>query len=176
APTAAVIAFNIPQLIEIAAPELLLAGADELLDGDGGDAIAYDTADIAINGLDSLLIGSSVDLTGVANLADLKQIEANGTVDGLSVDIADVLDIAGDTSLEAFLSDDIDGDATGSIILDGWDLSSINSGVTALASTYTPEVIASDVLEGGETYVQFVASLNSIDLYIHTNLVNLEVA
>jgi len=155
-PTGPVIAFNIPQLLEFSAPELFIASQDELfLTQNDANVTDGDTAGTLIYGdysLDSFLIGSSIDLTGVANLANLAQIEATGTTGGLPLDIADVLNIVGDTSLETFLLDD-------SVILDGRDLSNINSGVTA-----------SDVLEDGETYVQYVASLSNIDLYIHSNL------
>ncbi len=157
-------------------------GSDILEGGEGNDRLYYDPADLLVDGgsevdtLDLSLAGALINLTGVTNVTNFERVDlSNGSAQTLQLDIADVLNLSGDNSLDTFLPDGrpkllIDGDATDTVVLNGQDLSNIvgNSLLGGVTSTFTPV----DLLGDGEMYILFTDSTNSIDLYVHTSLVD----
>ncbi|MBT6245741.1 MAG: hypothetical protein HOI43_10020, partial [Gammaproteobacteria bacterium] len=144
------------------------AGVDLQLGGDGNDQIMYDAMDSLIDGgrgVDTVTINGIVDLSGVENLNNVEILDMsnNGTADTLELNLADLVDMVGDNSLNAYEEDAdnkvlvINGDAEDTVILNGLDLDAI-----------APTASEVDLFGDGELYYLFQE--NGVSLYVHSDL------
>ena len=144
------------------------SGADVQLGGDGNDQIMFDAMDTLIDGgrgVDTAVISGNVDLSGVENLNNFEILDMsdNGTADTLELNLADLVDIVGDNSLNAYEEDSenkvlvINGDAEDAVLLNGLDLDAI-----------TPTDSEIDLFGDGELYYLFQE--NGVSLYVHSDL------
>ncbi|MBT5203546.1 MAG: cadherin-like domain-containing protein [Gammaproteobacteria bacterium] len=144
------------------------AGVDLQLGGDGNDQIMYDAMDSLIDGgrgVDTVTINGIVDLSGVENLNNVEILDMsnNGTADTLELNLADLVDMVGDNSLNAYEegADNkvlvINGDAEDTVILNGLDLDAI-----------APTASEVDLFGDGELYYLFQE--NGVSLYVHSDL------
>ena len=151
------------------------AGADELRGNKGNDTLTYDSADTVINGglgLDTLLLDTTVDLTGIDKLDGIEVLSlVNSTANNLTLDIDDILDWVADDALEIGSVADgksklvITGDSADKITLNGQDLSNI---VGSLPSGVTSDFeVKTDPIGDGNDYISFFNSANTAHLLVN---------
>ena len=153
-------------------------GIDSIDGAGGNDLIVYEPEDTIDGGteIDTLLVDENVDLTGVTNLSNIEKIDtSHGTPNTLDLNIADVLNWVGDNGLNSIIADGrtkmrIEGDSSDTIMLDGQDLTNIVG--SALTNGNTSDFVASDYFSDGGSYIKFVNAANTVDLYIHSSLVD----
>ncbi|MDA7727170.1 cadherin-like domain-containing protein, partial [Pseudomonadales bacterium] len=155
------------------------AGIDELRGNDGDDTLTYDSADTIIDGglgLDTLLVDTTVDLTGLDNLDGIEVLSlANGVANDLALDIDDILNwVTGDALDTGSVADGkpklvITGDSADKITLNGQDLSNI---VGSLPSGVTSDFeVKTDPIGDGNDYISFFNSANTAHLLVNALLV-----
>jgi len=155
------------------------AGIDELRGNDGDDTLTYDSADTIIDGglgLDTLLVDTTVDLTGLDNLDGIEVLSlANGVANDLALDIDDILNwVTGDALDTGSVADGkpklvITGDSSDKITLNGQDLSNI---VGSLPSGVTSDFeVKTDPIGDGNDYISFFNSANTAHLLVNALLV-----
>tara|TARA_E500000331_G_scaffold358329_1_gene424361 strand:+ start:890 stop:1579 length:690 start_codon:yes stop_codon:yes gene_type:complete len=127
------------------------------------------------DGIDTLLLSTSIDLTGLDGLVNMERINmTNAAPDTLQLDIGDLVSFVGDNALEYMLPGGsekmiIDGDATDTVILNGQDLSDISGGTLGDAGITSDYM---DVKIDGENYIKFVHAGLDLELYVHSDLVD----
>ena len=150
-------------------------GSDSLIGNGGDDGFVFDLLDSSVDGgtgIDTLFLEGSIDLTGVTNLNNIEHIDlTNESSDTLEIDILDLLSFVGDNGLDSNLSNGqkklvITGDIGDNVILDGTSL----LGLATLPANGTVPM-GEDPLLDGESYYVFTDVGNSLELYVHTDLV-----
>ena len=143
---------------------------------DGDDKVEIvDNLFKRIDGIDTLLLSTSIDLTGLDGLVNMERIDmTNASPDTLQLHIGDLVSFVGDNSLDFMLPGGsekmiIDGDATDTVILNGQDLSDISGGTLAAAGITSDYI---DVNIDGENYIKFVHAGLDLELYVHVDLVD----
>ena len=149
-----------------------LAGADRQLGGDGNDSIVFDSADLEMdggNGVDTLLLSGSVDFSQLDQLANFEQVDMSGnnSADSLSLTFADVFELVGDNSLDAYVPANdhkvlvINGDSEDALILNGVDIRNQTAVQTGI-----------DLYGDGTTYALFQDTDLGVDVYVLSDLLS----
>ncbi|MDB4036330.1 hypothetical protein N9506_11050, partial [Pseudomonadales bacterium] len=149
-----------------------LAGADRQLGGDGNDSIVFDSADLEMdggNGVDTLLLSGSVDFSQLDQLANFEQVDMSGnnSADSLSLTFADVFELVGDNSLDAYVPANdhkvlvINGDSEDALILNGVDIRNQTAVQTDI-----------DLYGDGTTYALFQDTDLGVDVYVLSDLLS----
>ena len=145
------------------------AGDDYLSGGLGNDTIVYDAEDITEvdggAGFDTLIdssAGATIDLTNVTHLVDFEKIDLkDSNSDSLTINTAGISNMI--DPLNQMLV--IDADSLDTILLDGQNVSSLNSGTLPVGWTVANDGLESDYLSTGTNYL--LLTNGSISLYIH---------
>ena len=149
-----------------------LAGADRQLGGDGNDSIVFDSADLEMdggNGVDTLLLSGSVDFSQLDQLANFEQVDMSGnnSADSLSLTFADVFELVGDNSLDAYVPANdhkvlvINGDSEDALTLNGVDIRNQTAVQTGI-----------DLYGDGTTYALFQDTDLGVDVYVLSDLLS----
>ena len=149
-----------------------LGGADRQLGGDGNDSIVFDGDDLEMdggNGVDTLMLSGSVDFSNLDQLTNFEQVDmsGNGSLDSLSLTFADVFELVGDNSLDAYVPANdhkilvINGDSDDALILDGVDI-----------RNQTPVETGIDLYGDGTTYALFQDTNLGVDVYVLSDLLS----
>jgi hypothetical protein len=149
-----------------------LAGADRQLGGDGNDSIVFDSADLEMdggNGVDTLLLSGSVDFSQLDQLANFEQVDMSGnnSADSLSLTFADVFELVGDNSLDAYVPANdhkvlvINGDSEDALVLNGVDIRNQTAVQTGI-----------DLYGDGTTYALFQDTDLGVDVYVLSDLLS----
>ena len=149
-----------------------LAGADRQLGGDGNDSIVFDSADLEMdggNGVDTLLLSGSVDFSQLDQLANFEQVDMSGnnSADSLSLTFADVFELVGDNSLDAYVPANdhkvlvINGDSEDALILNGVDIRNQTAVQTGI-----------DLYGDGTSYALFQDTDLGVDVYVLSDLLS----
>ena len=159
-------------------------GAGDIVYGQGGDD-EFEITNVTGTGFkqidggegfDTLLLSGNIDLTELQSIDNIERIDINGGtgMDQVTLDIADLIDMVDDNSLDYLLTGGaekllIDSDANDAVILNGQDLSDISGGTRAAAGITSDYA---DINIEGENYIKFVHAGLDLELYVHSDLVD----